>query len=74
MIIGTLCILIGFIGILISWFIFKDQVCKVYNIECISENQGLILTTTGKVMISISCIIILIGGILVFKPRLDLLI
>ena len=73
MISGVLCILIGLIGLVVTWFLLRDKVCNIYKSPCTANNEQLVLTATGKVMVIFSCIMLVIGGVLVFKPRLDLL-
>ena len=73
MITGVLCILIGLIGLAVTWFLLRDKVCNIYDSPCAADNQQLVLTTTGKTMLAISCIMLVIGGVVLFQPRLDLL-
>jgi hypothetical protein len=67
-IIGILSFGISLIIIMIIVSTLRDKQCKIDKVECNNQNQDLVFTKTGKIMLYIFLSILIIGVLLLTLP------
>jgi len=66
--VGILCFIISFIAVVVVCVTLRDQQFKIEGVECTQQNQVLIFTKTGGIMVSIFLILLMIGVVLLILP------